>query len=231
MRILIACEYSGTVRDAFSDKGWEAWSCDILPTEKPGNHIQGDVLDVINDGWDMMIAHPPCTYLAYSGMNNWYDEGRALKRAQAAVFFMQLYDAPINHICVENPQCVMTHILRKPDQTVHPYYWAAKYNLPECRQMKRTCLWLKNLPNLSYKKIPKVKAVQSEIFNETNTAMEKPEPIQVQTRKKDGRIMNRYFTDSISKNGLKSGKEKSKSFQSIAMAMADQWTEYYLSKK
>ena len=229
MKILIACEYSGTIRDAFADKGWDAWSCDILPTEKPGNHIQGDALDVINEGWDMMIGHPPCTYLAYSGMNNWYDEGRALKRAQAAVFFMQLYDAPIEHVCIENPRCVMTHILRKADQEIHPYYWANQYNLPHCRQMKRTALWLKNLPKLTYKKPRKKELVQVELFRSQPTATEKPEPIQVQIRKKNGRKKNRYFTDSIV-NGVKSGHEKSKSFESIARAMADQWTDFYLNK-
>lgn len=209
-RVLIACEYSGIVRSAFSRLGWNAWSCDILPTEIPGNHFQCDALEVINDGWDMLIAFPPCTYLTYAGMRNWYDDGRAMKRIKAAEFFMQMYDAPVQHVCVENPQGIMAKIFREPDMTIHPYYFGEQ-------EMKRTCLWLKNLPKLEYR-------LADDLFG-NKTATDKPQPKRVELCKKTGRMKNRYFTDTIVNGKLKSGLEKSKSFQSIANAMAEQWTE------
>jgi len=226
-RILVACEYSGIVRRAFAQLGWDAWSCDLLDTQMPtelcpdenlngwGNHIQGDALSVINYGWDLLIAFPPCTYLTYAGMRNWYDEGRAMKRIEAAKFFMQLYDAPIQHICIENPRGIMSKIFREPDMTIHPYYFGE----PE---MKRTCLWLKNLPKLEYR-------FTDDLFG-LKTATEKPQPNRVEINKKTGRLKNRYFTDTIVNHKLKTGLEKSKSFQSIANAMAEQWTEYILIK-
>ena len=142
MKILIACEFSGITRGAFAAKGHDVMSCDLLPTEKLGKHYQGDVMDIINDGWDMMIAHPPCTYLSYVATRVWNKPGRKEKRDEAMEFFKALYNAPIEKICVENP-------LGEPmkwipyDQLIHPY------NFGEAEK-KRTCLWLKNLPPLMF---------------------------------------------------------------------------------
>lgn len=142
MRILVACEFSGIVREAFKAKGHDAWSCDLLPTEIPGQHIQGDVLEILNDGWDLMIAHPPCTYLSVSGLHwNGRVPGRAEKTEEALTFVRALMNAPINHIAVENPvSCISTRI-RKPDQVIQPWYFGEDAS-------KKTCLWLKNLPLL-----------------------------------------------------------------------------------
>lgn len=142
MRVLVACEYSGTVRDAFLKCGHDAISCDLLPTESPGPHYQGDVFDIINDGFDLMIAHPPCTYLSVSGMH-WTKRGlRDPKLTEdAAEFFMRLAQAPIEKICIENPVCIMSTRWRKPDQIIQPWQYGHDAS-------KKTCLWLKNLPLL-----------------------------------------------------------------------------------
>lgn len=141
MKVLIACEYSGTVRDAFIEAGHEAISCDLLPTDVPGPHYQGDVRDVLNYPWDLMIAHPPCTDLAVSGAA-WFEEKRFDGRQQAAAsFFMMLAKADIPCIAIENPVCVMSSLWRKPDQIIQPWM----FGHPE---QKATCLWLKGLPNL-----------------------------------------------------------------------------------
>lgn len=142
MKILIACEYSGAVRDAFKNKGHDAVSCDLLPTDKPGPHYQGDVFDIINNGWDLMIAHPPCTYLAVSGMH-WTTRGlRDPKLTEDALDFVQkLMDAPIERIAIENPVSVISSRIRKPDQIIQPWWFGHDAS-------KKTCLWLKNLPLL-----------------------------------------------------------------------------------
>mgnify|MGYP003628558062 FL=1 len=146
MKVLIACEYSGIVRDAFAAKGHDAWSCDILPTESPGNHFQGDVLKHLDKGWDMMIAHPPCTYLSNAGARFLYPKGKLNEDRyklglKAKDFFMALYNAPINKICVENPISSKIFALPKYSQIIQPY----EYGHPI---QKRTCLWLKNLSEL-----------------------------------------------------------------------------------
>ena len=146
MKILIACEYSGTVRDAFAAKGHDVWSCDILPTESPGNHFQGDVIEHLDKGWDLMIAHPPCTYLSNAGARFLYpksklNEERYKLGLKAKEFFMALYNAPINKICVENPISSKIFALPKYSQIIQPY----EYGHPI---QKRTCLWLKNLSQL-----------------------------------------------------------------------------------
>lgn len=205
MRVLTACEYSGIVRSAFANMGWDAWSCDLLPTEIPGNHYQGDVLELINENWDLMIAFPPCTYLSYAGMAFWNEPGRAMKRIKAAEFFMRLYDAPVFHICVENPQGIMNQIFRKPDMTIHPYYFGES-------QLKRTCLWLKNLPKLSYQ-------INDDLFGEKTSAA-KPKPAFIDKSNK-----KRYFTDSI--RHKEHSRIRSKTFFSIANAMAEQWTIFF----
>ena len=142
MKVLIACEYSGTVRDAFISMGHEAMSCDLLPTDVPGPHYQGDVFDIINQGWDMMIAHPPCTYLCVSGLHwNKRVEGRDAKTDEALEFVKKLLDAPIQRIALENPVGCISKRIRKPEQIIQPYEYGDD-------AAKKTCLWLKNLPKL-----------------------------------------------------------------------------------
>lgn len=139
MRILIACEFSGIVRDAFIRRGHDAVSCDLLPTESPGPHIHGDVLEVLNDGWDMMIAHPPCTHLAVSGAR-WFKD-KQKEQSVALDFVRKLLDAPIVRIALENPISVISSRIRKPDQIIQPWMFGHG-------ETKATCLWLKNLPLL-----------------------------------------------------------------------------------
>jgi len=147
MRVLVACECSGVVRDAFTKMGHDAMSCDIQPTDSPGKHYQGDVMDIINDRWDLMIAHPPCTYLCVTG-NKWMKPefkdrfpDRAKQREDAVDFFMALANAPIPKIAVENPICIMSTRWRKPDQIIQPWQFGDK-------AVKKTCLCLKGLPIL-----------------------------------------------------------------------------------
>lgn len=182
MKVLIACEYSGTVRDAFIVKGHEAVSCDLLPTEKPGPHYQGDIFDILGDGWDMMIAHPPCTHLAVSGARHFPAKIADGRQQEGIDFFMQMINAPIERICVENPICIMSTKYRKPDQIVQPWQFGHG-------ETKATCFWLKNLPLLTPTKI--VEGREARIH-------------------KLGPGPNRW-------------KERSKTFQGIADAMAEQW--------
>ena len=142
MKVLVACEYSGTVRDAFIARGHDAISCDLLPSDRPGPHYQGDVFDIIGNGYDLMIAHPPCTHLAVSGARH-FPAKRADGRQQKAIdFFMRLAQADIPRIAVENPVCIISTIWRKPDQIIQPYMFGDPY-------MKTTCLWLKGLVKLT----------------------------------------------------------------------------------
>lgn len=142
MKVLVACEYSGIVRDAFIARGHDAMSCDLLPSETEGPHYQGDVRDVLDYPWDLMVAHPPCTHLSVSGAR-WFDEKRADGRQQAAVsFFMALARAPIERIAIENPVCVMSRLWRRPDQVIQPWQYGHG-------ETKATCLWLKGLPRLT----------------------------------------------------------------------------------
>lgn len=140
-KVLVACEFSGVVRDAFIAAGHDAMSCDLLPTEADGPHYQGDVFDVLYAGWDIMIAHPPCTHLAVSGARHFAEKRRHGLQAQAASFFMRLVNAPIPAICIENPVSVMSSVYRKPDQIIQPWQFGHG-------ETKATCLWLKNLPTL-----------------------------------------------------------------------------------
>jgi hypothetical protein len=141
LRVLIACEYSGLVRDAFIKLGHEAMSCDLLPTDAPGPHYQGDVRDVLNYPWDLMIAHPPCTDLSVSGARH-FEAKKMVGRQQAgASFFMMFAKADIPRIAIENPICVMSSLWRKPDQVIQPWQYGHG-------ETKATCLWLKNLPPL-----------------------------------------------------------------------------------
>lgn len=141
MRVLVACEYSGTVRDAFISRGHEAMSCDILPTERPGPHYQGNVLDILGDGWDMMVAHPPCTHLAISGARHFAQKQADGRQVAALDFVRLLLAAPISRICLENPVSIISTRIRKPDQIIQPWQFGHEAT-------KTTCLWLKGLPPL-----------------------------------------------------------------------------------
>jgi hypothetical protein len=150
MKVLIACEFSGTVRDAFLKRGHDAWSCDLLPTDKAGPHLLGDVFNFINRDWDLMIAHPPCTYLCNSGVS-WLhkDASRWEKMRDGARFFKNLLDADIEKIAVENPimhKYAVEIVGRRQNQVVQPWQFGHG-------ESKATCLWLKNLPPLKPTKI------------------------------------------------------------------------------
>lgn len=139
MRVLVACEYSGRVRDAFLAKGHDAMSCDLLPTDVPGPHYQGDVLDVMYEGWDLMVCHPPCTHLAVSGAR-WFKD-KVVEQAEALEFVRTLMEAPISRIALENPVSIISSRIRKPTQYIQP--WEHGHG-----ETKKTGLWLKNLPPL-----------------------------------------------------------------------------------
>lgn len=148
MKILVACEFSGIVRDAFRARGHDAWSCDIIPTERPGPHIVNDVRNVLEDGWDMMIAHPPCTYLARSGQMHWHRW--QIEQREAIHFVDTLWNAPIPLIAIENPRGILSYrdeqggyVWRFWDQLIQPWQFGHG-------EVKATCLWLKNLPPLLY---------------------------------------------------------------------------------
>lgn len=210
MRVLVACEYSGRVREAFRKLGHDAWSCDLLPSDDSSPyHIQGDVLEILNDGWDLMIAHPPCTYLSTAG-NRWFNEARYGDKArlrkrlrlEAMEFVKTLYNAPVSSVAVENPIGYLSNNWQKPNQIIQPYQFGEPH-------VKPTCLWLKNLPPLQL----------------TSPEATKPEPLGVTIRKpskyyKGGEVKKHYFTQLA---GSRSGHERSYTFQGIADAMADQW--------
>lgn len=140
MRVLVACEYSGVVRDAFIRAGHDAVSCDLLPSESDfGPHVQGDVRPLLSDGWDLMVAHPPCTHLAVSGAA-WF-KNKLHEQQEALDFVARLMCAPIPRICIENPVSVISSQIRKPDQIIQPWQFGHT-------EQKKTCLWLKGLPKL-----------------------------------------------------------------------------------
>lgn len=139
MKVLVACEFSGTVRNAFTDRGHDAWSCDLLDTEQPGKHITGDVLDVLREGWDLMVCHPPCTHLAVSGAR-WFKD-KKIEQEEALEFVRLLLNSDIPKIALENPVSVISSKIRKPDQIIQPWQFGHG-------ETKATCLWLKGLPKL-----------------------------------------------------------------------------------
>lgn len=180
MKILIACEYSGIVREEFSKLGHDVWSCDLLETEIPGNHLQCDVREIFGEGWDMMIAHPPCTHLAVSGAR-WFKEKKE-EQKEALEFVRLLLNAPIKKVALENPISIISSHIRKPDQIIQPWQYGHG-------ETKATCLWLQNLPKLQ----------------PTNIV--------------EGREQ-RIWKMPPSKNRWK---ERSRTFEGIAQAMANQW--------
>lgn len=195
MKILVACEYSGRVRDAFRSLGHDALSCDLLPTDVDGPHYQGDVFDIINDGWDLMIAHPPCTFLSVSGMH-WTKRGlRDPQLTEDALEFVQrLLDAPIEKIALENPISIISSRIRKPNQIIQPWQFGHDAS-------KKTCLWLKNLPLLQPTNViePRIIDGKKRWGNQTDSGQNKLTP-------SDDRW-----------------KIRSETFEGIAAAMAQQW--------
>ena len=182
MRVLVACEYSGRVRDAFASLGHDAMSCDLLPTEAPGKHYQGDVRDVLDYPWDLMIAHPPCTDLSVSGARH-FEAKRLDGRQQAsASFFMMLAKADIPRIAIENPICIMSSLYRKPDQIIQPWEYGHG-------ETKATCLWLKGLEPLT----------PTNIVEGREARVHRMPP------------------------GPDRWKERSRTFEGVAQAMATQW--------
>ena len=196
MRVLIACEYSGTVRDAFRALGHDAVSCDLLPTDREGPHYQGNVQDILGNGWDMMIAHPPCTYLASMGI--WWNHKRPERwplTHAARDFVAMLWAAPIPKIVIENPIGFLSNNWQKPTQIVHPWQFGDEASKP-------TCLWLKNLPKLQPTKI----VGKGEFYTKANGAR-----MAVWSHKQSGT------------NKAKRAKIASTTFKGIADAMAAQW--------
>ena len=195
MKVLIACESSGTVRDAFIRAGHDAMSCDILPTEKPGPHYQGDVRDVLGDGWDLLIGHPPCTYLSVSGMH-WTTRGlRDPQLTEDAMAFARLLmDAPVARIAIENPVSIISSRIRKPDQIIQPYQFGHDAS-------KKTCLWLKGLQPLRPTAFvePRIVDGKPRWANQTDSGQNKLPPSADRWRM------------------------RSKTYQGIADAMAAQW--------
>lgn len=193
----MACEYSGTVRDAFLALGHDAVSCDLLPTESPGPHIQGDVLGVLGDGWDLMVAHPPCTHLAVSGAA-WFAKKKADGRQDASLDFVRaLMAAPIPRWCIENPVSIISSRIRRPDQIIQPWHFGDAVT-------KTTCLWLKGLPPLLA--LGGVVAHEGEFVT-----------------MKNGERISRWHYDSFLLPHAERGHARSKTFPGIAAAMAAQW--------
>jgi len=210
MKVLVACEFSGAVRDAFIRGGHEAMSCDLLPNETPGPHYQGDVFDIIKDGWDLMIAHPPCTYLTLTG-NKWFKPEfadrfptRQKDREDAVKFFMDLVNSNIPKFAIENPIGIMSTRYRKPDQIIQPWEYGHETT-------KATCLWLKGLP----------------LLKPTNIVSKGEVVIS-----KSGNRMSKWYYET-SKLPLKGGiraKARSVTFQGIADAMAQQWGNHEINE-
>lgn len=195
MKVLIACEYSGNVRDAFRRLGHDAWSCDLLPSETNGPHYQCDVREILDKGWDLMVAHPPCTYLCSSGLHwNKRRPERAKLTEEALEFVQFLMDVPIPKIAIENPiGCISTRI-KRPSQTIQPWQFGDDAS-------KSTCLWLKNLPLLTPTKLvePRIVNGKKRWANQTDSGQNKLAPSETRW------------------------KERSVTYAGIAEAMAKQW--------
>lgn len=223
MRVLVACEFSGTVRDAFAKRGHDAWSCDLLPSETPGNHIQGDVLEILDDGWDLMIAHPPCTYLCSSGLH-WNNKtpGRDELTHEAMIFVLNLMgEGFISHdipkIALENPIGRISTAYRKPDQVIQPYQFGHDAS-------KQTCLWLKGLPLLRpTKNIDPIYGCGC--GHRFELALRKYGCPNCEGKHKARQIWGNQTPSGQNKLGPSDDrwKERSKTYQGIADAMSDQW--------
>jgi len=192
-RVLIGCEFSGRVRDAFRARGYDAVSCDLIPSETPGPHIQDDILRHLRDGWKKAIIFPPCTHLAVSGAR-WFKDKRK-EQEEALEFVRKLLDAPIPMIALENPVSVIATKIRKPDQIIQPWMFGEEYQ-------KTTCLWLKNLPKL----VPTKIVGRGEFFVKSGS------------NGKDYKYPKWMMDDMKNRE-----KNRSRTFRGIANAMADQW--------
>ncbi len=215
-KILIACEESGSVRDEFTKLGFDATSCDLLPSRTPGKHYQGNVFDIINEGWDLMIAHPPCTFLSVSGAQWYYHPddkdlpkdqrrphpkypNRKQDQQDGIDFFLALANCNIPRIAIENPVCIMSSVWRKPDQIIQPYFFGDEAT-------KTTCLWLKNLPLL---RPTNIVGKGERVFFES------------------GKSHPKWYADALKNAKTKEERQmlRSKTFAGIAKAMADQWSQ------
>jgi hypothetical protein len=202
MKVLLACEESQAVCLEFRKLGIEAFSCDIEDCSGgyPEWHIKDDVLNVIERGWDLMIAFPPCTHLAVSGAKHFEQKIKDGRQQQGIDFFMKIVNAPINKIAIENPIGIMSKIYRKPDQIIQPYYFGDE-------AQKTTCLWLKNLPKLYHNE-------KANLFDSEITHVDKGEFITFSSGKK----MPKWYSNA-------DGGLRSKTFKGIAKAMATQWSK------
>jgi hypothetical protein len=211
MRVLIACEESQVVCIAFRNKGHEAYSCDLQPCSggHPEWHIEGDAIkEAYGGGYDMLIGHPPCTYLSYAGTRWWNDPGRCEKRLKALEFFYKLWSAPIEKICLENPRGCASPTIAKCTQTIEPYYFGDEATKP-------TWLWLKNLPLLMHSK--------TDTLFENQTHVGKGEFVYHMTKKGKLKGDSKWYTEAFSLPPEERAKLRSKTFEGIALAMANQW--------
>lgn len=217
IRILIACEESDEVRGRFEKLGFDAWSCDLQLSRNPNaKHYQGNVFDIINDGWDAMIAFPPCTHLAVSGAA-WFEQKRKDGRQQEGIdFFMAMVNAPINYIAIENPVGIMSKIYKRPTQIIQPYYFGDQ-------AQKTTCLWLKNLPLLYHND-------KTNLFDNQITHTDKGEFIEFTSKNGIKKKQPKWYADALKLDADERSKLRSKTFPGIAEAMATQWGEYLIKK-
>jgi len=196
VKVLVACEYSGVVREAFHKRGHDAWSCDLLPTDIPGQHIQGDAIEAVNNGsWDLMVAHPPCTHLAVSGARHFAKKILDGRQQQGIDLFMGFVTDKIPKWCIENPVGIMSSLYRKPDQIINPWQFGEPYQ-------KTTCLWLKGLSKLNPTNI--VGRGEFTVFA-------------------SGKKHPKWYADALKLSPKERMKVRSKTFQGIADAMAEQW--------
>lgn len=217
MRVLVACEFSGVVREAFRELGHDSWSCDLLPSEIDGQHIQGDVSQVLDHGWDLMIAHPPCTHLAVSGAR--YFAQKQEQQKEALAFVRLLMNAPIERIAVENPISIISSRIRKPDQIIQPWQFGHE-------ESKSTCLWLKNLPKLIPTNIKSAPLYGCKCGYKFDQHLGKYGCQNCEGESGAAKPIYRNQTPSGQNNiGPKQSRwaERSKTYTGIAKAMASQW--------
>ena len=207
LKLLVACEFSGIVRNAFAARDWDAWSCDILPTERPGQHHQGDVLEIVNDDWDLLIAHPPCTDLAVSGARH-FNKKRD-EQVKSLEFAHKLWTSVVPRIALENPVSILSSYIGRPTQIIQPWWFGHGIT-------KSTCLWLKGLPKLwPTDTVPVVtkNSIRDQSLGPRNKVLQ---PWMV----KGYNPTTEHYDDRR--------KERSRTYKGIAEAMAQQWTEWIL---